>query len=336
MNALKIGLCYYPTTTVLVDDNDDFLDRISKLLKEHLIPCRYYSDPIDALDFLNKEYVTDPFTNRCISTTKDRDIDTVVSHFDFRKIHHEIYNPNRFEQISVLAIDYAMPTLHGLDFCRKAEEPFSQRLIFTGEAGHSLAVEAFNEGSIHKFLRKGEVNLPDLLLDDIRKLEQDYFNKLSEIALHKASRDLYKHTPDCLRDPVFVELLHKICEKNNVVEYYLLDEHGSFLMLDEKGIPSWLIVKSDKDMQDVYEYAKDQGAPKDILKLLKERIKVPYFHTDKDWKIGFDQEECRQYFHPAVDLKGNQTYFYSYITDPDAYELERSKIVSLRRYFQGK
>jgi CheY-like chemotaxis protein len=275
MNALKIGLCYYPTSTVLVDDNDDFLERISKLLKEHLIPCKYYSDPIDALDYLNKEYKPDPFTNRCITTAKDRDIDTVVSHFDFRKIHHEIYNPKRFEQVSVLAIDYAMPTLHGLDFCRKAEETFSQRLIFTGEAGHSLAVEAFNEGIIHKFLRKGEVNLPDLLLEDIQNLQGSYFRKLSEIALHKASKDLFKHAPECLRDPEFVKLLHQICKKHNIVEYYLLDEHGSFLLLDEKGIPSWLIVKSEKDMQDVYQYAQDQEAPKDILDLIKERIKVP-------------------------------------------------------------
>ncbi len=334
MNALKIGLCFYPTTTVLIDDNEDFLERISKLLHEHLLPCRYFNDPIDALEYLNDKYVPDPFTNRCISTTRDRDIDTVVSHFDFRKIHHEIYNPKRFEQIGVLAVDYAMPTLHGLDFCRKVNESFSQRLILTGEAGHGLAVEAFNESIIHKFLRKGELNLPDLLLEDIQKLEHDYFTKLSEIALHKASHDLYKVTPACLSDPEFIKLLHSICKKYNIVEYYLLDEHGSFLMLDEKGIPSWFIVKSEKDMADLYQYAKDQEAPQDILTLLKDRIKIPYFHTEKDWSVGFDQVECKKYFHPAVDLQGNQRYFYSYIDDPDAYELDRKNIVSLRKFLQ--
>jgi len=334
MSALKIGLCFYPTSTVLVDDNEDFLERISKLLLEHLIPCRYFADPIDALDFLNQTYQPDPFTNRCISTTRDRDIDSVVSQFDFRKIHHEVYNPKRFEQISVLAVDYAMPTLHGLDFCRKVEESFSQRLILTGEAGQGLAVEAFNESVIHKFLRKGEVNLPDLLLEDIHKLEHDYFTKLSEIALHKASSDLYKFTPACLSEPAFVKLLQQICQKHNIVEYYLLDEHGSFLMLDEKGIPSWFIVKSEKDMEDLYQYAKDQEAPNDILNLLNDRIKVPYFHTEKDWSVGFDQAECKKYFHPAVDLEGNQRYFYSYIDDPNAYELERNKIVSLRKHLQ--
>ena len=206
MSALKIGLCFYPTSTVLIDDNEDFLERISKLLLEHLIPCRYFVDPIDALEFLNQTYQPDPFTNRCISTTRDRDIDSVVSQFDFRKIHHEIYNAKRFEQISVLAVDYAMPTLHGLDFCRKVEENFSQRLILTGEAGQGLAVEAFNESVIHKFLRKGEVNLPDLLLEDIDNCDAEYIlqgitnlydvpDGVYELQTTNISRDWETNTP---------------------------------------------------------------------------------------------------------------------------------------------
>jgi CheY-like chemotaxis protein len=147
MNQTKLSICKYPLTTILLDDSETFLSQISFNLSRQNIICCPFTEPTAALNYLNNEYVADPFTNRCINTVADRNTDTFELRFDFRKIHHEIYNPRRFSQIGVLTVDYAMPTMNGLEFCRKVNDEFCQKILLTGEAGSSLVIDAFNLNS---------------------------------------------------------------------------------------------------------------------------------------------------------------------------------------------
>jgi hypothetical protein len=195
-------------------------------------------------------------------------------------------------------------------------------MILTAEAGHRLAVEAFNAGLIDKFLQKGDVDLPTLLIQDVKELQQKYFTKLSQKALNE---DLMY-----LSDPVFIDFFNQLIANQKIVEYYLLDEYGSFLFLDAQAKPSWLIVKSAQDMQEFYEFATYQDAPLEILEIFKNKNMVPYFHSDEDLKTSFDH--CRPFLHPALALNGKQTYYYSYVTDPNAYQLALDKIVSYEQY----
>lgn len=331
-NRNMVSLCQYPTTTVLIDDSEDFIEQTSELLTKQKIPSRYFSDPGKALDFINQEYKADPFTNRCISVTPDRDADSYATQLDIRKIHHEIYNPDRFTQNAVLCVDYAMPQKNGLEICREAKDSFCLKLILTGEASHKLAVDAFNEGSIDKFLQKGEAHLPDLLIKDIRELQNKYFLRLSDSALSRSTEKLNKQIPAFLRDPAFAKLLNDICAKHSIIEYYLLDEHGSFLLLDINATPSWLIVKSENDMHGIVDFARDHNPPKEIMDALEHRTLVPYFHTESDWKIGYEDKECREYLYPATKITGHQNYYYSYVKNPDAYKLDRNNILSFAKY----
>jgi CheY-like chemotaxis protein len=334
MSALKISVCQYPTTTLILDDNEDFVTQLGDLLQSKHIPSRLFSDPRKALDFLNQEYKADPFTNHCVKTYPDRDLDTYISHLDIRKIHHEIYNSNRFSQISVLCVDYAMPSINGLDFCKQINDEFSLKLILTGDAGPTFAIDAFNEHAIDKFVQKGAIDLPELIVKSVRELQQRYFLKLSEAVLNKVNQRLYNQAPSCLTDENFAVFFNQLCEKNQIVEYYLLDESGSFLLLDKNAVPSWLLVKSEKDMHDLYEFAEIQGnTPSDILNGFKNKTLLSYFHTEEDFHIGYDNEKCRSYLHPATPLKGEkQSYYYSYIIKPEAYQIDRTNIFSFEKY----
>ncbi len=321
----KINICQYPTTTLLVDDDKDILSHLSLLFSSMNLPCHFYNDPKKALLFLNEEYQPDPFIKHCVTVQKDHDADHRIVDFDFRQIHHEIYNPKRFDEISVAIADYAMPVMNGLDFCRLLEVDFTKKMMLTGEADESLAVEAFNEGLIDKFIKKGIISVPQMLVQGVRELQSKYFLRLSELIFAKTGE-----MPSCLTDVNFIGLFDYLCETHDVVEYYLLDEHGSFLMLDMHGKPSWLIVKSDADMEHLYQFAILQEASEKILKGLQNRMLVPYFHTDEELKASLD--ECHHCFHPAVELKGKQMYYYVYLSRPETYKLERDKIVSFEKY----
>lgn len=331
MNNIKISLCQYPTTSLFIDDNQDFLSEICLNLETKGYLCKSFSDPAKALMFLNDQYNPEPFTRHCTTTTVDRKFDQYTASFDIRKIHHEIYREDRFKQFSVIVVDYAMPIKNGIEFCRELKEPFALKMILTSEAGHALAVQAFNEGLINKFIEKGHAHITDVLLKSVTELQQKYFLGLTKGVVGNAAEAARKHIPACLSDTVFSAFFHKLMQDNHVVEYYLLDEHGSFLFLDADANPSWLIVKSEKDMHDVAQYAEDQEGLADIISDLKAKKVIPYFHTKEDWSVGYDEDKCREYLHPAAQLKGEQLYFYAYLKDSTVYKLERSKIVSFNQ-----
>ncbi len=331
MNNIKISVCQYPTISLFIDDNQNFLSEVCLNLETKGFLCKSFSDPAKALHFLNKDYKAEPFTRHCTTTTADRDFEQYTSSFDIRKIHHEIYRADRFNQFSVIVVDYAMPIKNGIEFCRELQESFAQKMILTSEAGHSLAVEAFNEGLINKFIEKGHSHITDVLLKSVQELQQKYFLQLTNGVIRNAAEALHKYIPACLSDAVFADFFHKLIKDNHIVEYYLLDEHGSFLCLDGDAKPSWLIVKSEKDMNDVAQYAEDQQGLPDVIKELQSRKVVPYFHSKEDWSVGYDEDKCRQYLHPATLLKGDQIYYYSYLKNSNVYKLERDKIVSFNQ-----
>lgn len=334
MSKFRIGACFFPTTTLLVEDNENFLLKTYRLFLSKNISCRFYSEPLKAQYYLEREYQLDSFPQHCVIAGPENNSDSFMSQLDIKKIHREIYNPKRFEQISVIGADYAMPTINGLEFFRGIQEQVAKKMLITGEAGYALAVEAFNEGIIDKFIKKDEANLSNLLIQYAKELQAKYFLALTEDLFAPIQDWQEEQFPSCLSDPIFVEHFKKICTDNNAVEYYLLDEHGSFLLLDADAKPSWFIVKNAKAMEGICEFVHDFNVAKDILEGLKQKTLVPYFHTNEDWQIGYDDETCRRYLHPANVLHGMDTYYCAYVVNPDVYQLDRKKILSFNKYME--
>lgn len=329
MNYARLGVCYHPTTTVLIDDNKQFLEITAAELLAENYTSQYYDDPKSALHFLNDIYKSNPFINRCLSNIEESFADHHTIDFDFRKIHHEIYNSQRFNEITSVVADYSMPVLDGLQFCRDIKNESIGKILLTGEAGKELAVDAFNEGTIDKFIMKNAHDAIETLVVSIEKLKIKYFLQLSDLAVRRVGSGVLA----CLQDLAFVNLIDKICRDNKLFEYYLLDEQGSFLMLDIKGNPYWLIVKNDQEMDSLCHYAMEaEDTSTEVIELLKTRKMVPYFHTDAD--LQTPPSKWKSYMHLATKLQGNQIYYYAFVKDPKAYHLDTAKIFSYQKYIQ--
>src|SRR5690242_16550968 len=113
MKLSRISLCYYPTTVVLLDDNNEFLEALELKISKY-IPLSFYDSPKKALNFFLEEYRSHPFIDRCIANNNEENSDHLMQNVDIRNIHKEIYNSQRFSEITVLVIDYAMPDINGL------------------------------------------------------------------------------------------------------------------------------------------------------------------------------------------------------------------------------
>lgn len=328
----KISLCYYPTSTIFVDDNKDFFISIStNLITESGLLCYFYDEPHLALRFLNEQYQADPFINRCIVSDDENDdpANHVVVNLDVTAIHKEIYNPKRFSQTATLVIDYGMPGTNGADFCQQVKDEYIKKIMLTGEADKDLAVQLFNERKIDKFITKDATNLTTMLTQALAQMQQDYFLNLSAIALNqsnKQSRKLLKY----LSDPAFITLFDKVRHQVQAIEYYLLDNQGSFLFLDKDAKPSCLIVVSDEEMDAYYNIAKYGDATEQVIKSLENRTKLPYFPASLERKIPpFTWEK---YLYPAEVVEGKERYYYSFITNPKIPDIRLDKISSYQNY----
>ena len=329
MNKIKLPCCFIPNNVVVVDDNQSYLQSLKSELSS-VYGVITYNNPKAALEFFQKQFHSSPFTDKCIIAEEEAESDHSVTEVDLRVIREEVYNQKRFSEIAVIVVDYAMPGISGLELCQQLKHLKLKKLMLTGEAHNDLAVDAFNEGSIDKFIMKDRPNILDDLIDSIANLQRQYFLELSEWVINGFRMSSDKLL-SCLYDPTFINYFKTICEKNNIIEYYLTDSDGGFLLLDENAKPSWLAVKDSQAMQKFYDIAHSAGAPEAILSALSEHKKVPYFFSDED--LDTPPTEWGPYLHPAKTLTGElETYCIAHITDPDAYELDRSKILPYQRY----
>src|ERR1700677_1218699 len=137
--------CYhYPITVMCLDDDLNLLRSLKILLKKSN-PVRDFFSPFTAEAFLKKAALLAATEMQC---TETHVIDENHIHQHLQSIQNLIYDARRFEEISTLVVDYFMPGMDGLTFCRNFQENAYVKIMLTGEADQSLAIAAFNEGVI--------------------------------------------------------------------------------------------------------------------------------------------------------------------------------------------
>ncbi len=334
MDKNTIACCYFPTTVLFLDDKIDELTGIKISLQRNLV-CKLYRDPLTALRYLTNEYQPKPFFKRWVSNLKDIDRENDPTHsyidIDLYAIHREIYATDRFEEISVVIVDYDMPKMNGLEFCKKIKNSSIKKLMLTGVADESLAVRAFNEGIIDHFVGKGERNFTEHLNKAIAELQYAYFHDLSSMI----SKNIGSNPYSCLSDPEFIKFFANIRQERSIVEYYLVNDSGCFLLLDINGNPSWLVMKSEEHMKHYWQTAKDNGAPRNIVNALDKREKVLFLFSEED-EYCVPASGWARYMYPAAQFIGKcNNYFYAIIEGSAVYDINTDKIASYRSYLES-
>lgn len=330
--------CYFPTTALFLDDRESFLHSLTLNLAENL-SCKMYTKPEDALRTIFQEHSNYRQSAWLANVSNEATYNFTEEHahlvvdVNIADIHKEIYSAARFKEISVIVVDYAMPSMSGLEFSqliRELDKNFIKILMITGEADDEVAVKAFNDGIIDRFIKKN-ISTFDLELNSaIDDLQRSYFRSLSRSVTNNLATN-----PNCaLNDQTFIDFFEDFCLKEKICEYYLVDEHGSFLLLDAMGNPSWLVVKSNNAMDYYNTIAKDNGAPKNIQSALTNRERIPFFFTQQDMEVPVTQWE--NYLHPAQKFTGHTNeYYYATVKGVDVYDVQPRKILSYKQHLQS-
>ncbi|MBS0357927.1 MAG: response regulator [Proteobacteria bacterium] len=324
--------CYFPSTTFFVDDSREFLVNFTLQLEDSLA-FQVYDSPYDALDALYASRQTpDYLSQRCITEYLDSrawPMTNQTVNLNLAAIHSEVYNPQRFSEVSVVVVDYAMPGMNGLDFCQRIQNSPVKKILLTGRADERTVLEAFNEGLIDRYIEKNIPNVATVIKHAIQKLQRQYFQGMSDLIIRMVSVT----SPTCLQDVLFAQFLKKICDENDVAEFYLTENSGSFLLLDKDANLSCLIVKNRQDLNLHYEMALDNKAPESVLDDLKSGRKIPYFSDNEGQKTS-EWSDWSTFLRPAQVVQGLENYYYTIVKDPIVFNIQKEKITSYSEYLK--
>ncbi|HEX4045703.1 MAG TPA: hypothetical protein VHZ76_08575 [Gammaproteobacteria bacterium] len=201
-----------------------------------------------------------------------------------------------------------------------------------------VAVKLFNDGIIHRYVHKNEPNYLENLVKTISELQHEYFVDLSQIIINALAikPEIFElEPPSCLNDPVFIRFFDEFIKKQKITEYYLLDEMGSFLFLDENGKLSWLVL-NDEDLMEATEFEIDLENVKinpQLAKSIHNRGVLRYVFNHDEYPAPENIDKVVNLFYPATKLVGKTNYYYSYIEKPLMNPtIDTSQIISYHDY----
>lgn len=299
--------CYFPTTVVIVDDDEQFVDVVKSLISDETIQVKAFTNPVKALEYINDESSTNYLDfAKFIREGEDDTADWHTIMLNVNRLHNEIYSFDRFRKISTVIADYNMPELNGIKLCSKIIDPNIQKIVLTGIGDGKIAIDAFNNGYINQFVRKDYTDFVDEIKECLKKSLYRYFKKYTDYILHY----LTIHGNNFLNDPAFISFFRSRCLSPKCVEYYMLDCFGSYLLLEENGNTIFLSMLTEDEMQKIVEIGIDSGEIEPaVLEDLQSR-EYMLVHYNESGLLP-PVKEWGRYLSPARKLTGYQTYYFS-------------------------
>lgn len=308
----KVPCCYYPTKIIIVDDRPDFTKWMALKFQSYG-HCEVFSNGLEAFEYL-KNYQSESFMKR-MAIKGEFDFLINPEHkniaIDLERIQKEASFANHHNEISVAVIDYDMPRMNGLELCRAINHLPMKKIMLTGEADHKLAVEAFNDGLIDRFILKNTPNVIESLDQAMFELQIAYFYDLSK-AISENPQEGVESQIICLTDSSFAAYFYSIFHEKEIKEFYLLNHFGDFLLRDRAGKSYRLGVRDQKAIEGLKHLAQDlfNQDPEDNEEVLEEVLachKLPFFPRE------FDEYQSLStwapHMHEVREIKGSRNVY---------------------------
>jgi hypothetical protein len=225
-----------------------------------------------------------------------------------------IEDRSRQQRVSVAVVDFDMPKMTGVEFCRAIRDLPVKTILLTGKAGLETAIAGFNEGVIDCFLQKQDQGVTYALRREIKRLQNEYFAEVS--APINSAMSLQK--PCFFLDPSFVELFKEVAEKNDIVEHYVCAAPPGVMMRDADGNESFLLITDVDAMKTQCEAAETYRAPADMVQLLRTRKAHAWFPTQEGLYHPDYESSWARFIWPAQVLPGSGAWSYSFIRHESA------------------
>ena len=290
---------YFHPTTLLVLDDDAYYVESFKFHFGDQFPCVAYTQPERAIEHLLSQENQRPRFDKVLQAAATRsEVGHETADADSRGCHQIrriMSDPNRFRRVSVLVVDYDMPTMTGLQVCRAIRHLPVRKLLLTGKAGVDIAISAFNEGVIDTFLTKHDAEIQKTLPRQVLRLQDEYFKSTTE-ALGAA---IGRREAPFLADAGVQEAIAELVKGRGIVEQYAIAQPPGVVLFDHKGQAMILAVMDGDSLRAQWEVARENGAPPELLQLLSSMRVLPLFPTASGYYEKDVAASWSGHLHPA-------------------------------------
>ena len=274
MTITSIPTCFFPSTVLFIaNKQDNWLKPIFS--NNRLFTTCVFGSVNDAIDCLKRQYCdADKLSSLCTDHSLAACSAPIIldpSSQGLVMMHAEMYNPMRFAEISVVVIDATMLGINDFDFCHLLAPYHNKKIAIINSDLEDTARVALNKGIIDAYFVKDNASRCDELMRVICYLQHSYFQHMSQVVLNLLSLN----EPECLQNIEFVNYFNNICAHHDIVEYYLADLSGGFLLINADGQVSLLLIKRESDMPLIAEFAAKHGANASVLESIKSGKQIP-------------------------------------------------------------
>lgn len=302
-------VCYYPTTMLSVDDDEYFLEFLS-LKFEKKLPILCFNSPSEAIEYTKSKHHYLPFTARCITEENDG------IKFNLMTLRNEFLNPDRFKAIFIVATDYDMPGISGLELIKTMEfQPeISQysHIIVTGKVSDEFKEKVAKMGKSDEYIRKDDPDYVNKLIQLAKSRSERIFQWYSYIPARILSRNI-KEKASFFFDGNFNPIFNSHLKEKNICEFYVFDKQGSYIFLDADANLSWLFIRNENGIENSINLAKQYGAPPKIIDALKSKKFILSLYEKEDFDIRIRKNINRsidwdKYILPATVFESDEHY----------------------------
>lgn len=256
-----------PKRVVYVDDKGSFLEALRRTMpRTHA--RQFITSPAVAVERLT--YEIDCWRNlEKLLNSADDALDEPVGLLT-KMVQGHFSSPDRFHLTSVLIVDYSMPGLTGLDLIRRLGAWPGRKLLLTGEADSTVAIGAFNEGLIQKFIPKGSHRLYNVLkasFDEMHEVVCEQVGQLIRPYLTTWQKDLLHD------DRVDAALRAKIQELE-WSEYVVIGRPFGLLGLSHTGPLQWLQLETAASLAALAELISEQGCDASDVRAVRAGVEL--------------------------------------------------------------
>ncbi len=304
--------CFYPTTIVLIDDDRFLLDSIASRLNSQF-RVKTFSSPVEALKFL-RAYEENPFTKLCVRHPEKFHLNIRNIQVEIRDIYKNLFENNRFDNISVIVSDYSMPEMTGAQIFNELYPLNCKKIMFTGEASDTEGLLAFNNGVIDRFCRKSAS--PVLMSVIFEDMQLRYFQEKS-VALKESLEQAEAPLPHCMLNTELVAPLMNLLKSKRIVELYLYSNEGYFLTVTDTGELNWLVVHSGDEIDTLNNMVSHlhQEAPSPFSSALIQDLqrckKTLFFPRESEANTSLQHiEKWKSFVLPTEQILTSNTDFY--------------------------
>ncbi|MFQ3307770.1 MAG: FixJ family two-component response regulator [Candidatus Midichloriaceae bacterium] len=315
MKSNFLPLFKFPTSIALIDDDALFVKSSAEYLLtlSDKFKINIYTSAEPVLSKLkNYDNLVD-YIKPIMPNYRENDAKFTLE-FDLKQIFNNI---DYSDIITVIVVDYDMPSMDGITFLEKIKDLKIYKILLTGVADESKAIEAFNRGIINCYLKKDEKKLFSNLYNKIIEGQDAVFSDATNALAYTICQT---ELNTLLENEGYKEIVNHYIEKHNIIYYKVLDETGSYYMRSRKKEYILYIIPEKKNnalVECIRDSIVDKNLNKGSLKKLLVKLKnneVIVF--DKlIYSEELDMMEIEHFCKKSKLYKANDKIYYYYFSD---------------------